>query len=154
MIFAIGTKKKNIWQNIFATQRLSSIPVTLFYTKAINTTATKNYRVPFVKLVVSISSFVCAVRAALGEFCRSIYDMFNMLMANPMRFLSLAPRALEHTEQVPEKYDADGYRAVIGEPSSVSCSWGSMWDRYIINGIIATPKSCTYCTIWSTVNGW
>ena len=77
------------------------------------------YRVPFVKLVVSISSFVCAVRAALGEFCRSIYDMFNMLMANPMRFLSLAPRALEHTEQVPEKYDADGYRAVIGEPMIV-----------------------------------
>ena len=40
------------------------------------------YRVPFVKLVVSISSLVCAVRAALGEFCRSIYDTFNYLMQN------------------------------------------------------------------------
>ena len=74
------------------------------------------YRVPFVKLVVSISSLVCAVRAALGEFCRSIYDTFNYLMQNPMRFLSLAPRAMEDSEQIPNKYDADSYRAVIGEP--------------------------------------
>ena len=33
-----------------------------------------------------------------------------------MRFLSLAPRAMEDSEQIPDKYDADSYRAVIGEP--------------------------------------
>lgn len=77
------------------------------------------YRKPFVGLVVSISSLVCAVRAALGEFCRSIYDTFNYLMANPLRFLCLAPRAMEDTEEIPDKYDADSYRAVIGEPMIV-----------------------------------
>ena len=33
-----------------------------------------------------------------------------------MVFLSLAPRAMADTEEVPEHYDPNGYRAVIGEP--------------------------------------
>lgn len=77
------------------------------------------YRKPFVSLVVSISSLVCAMRAALGEICKVVYDTFNYLAQNPMRFLSLAPRALEGEEDVPDKYDADGYRAIIGEPMMV-----------------------------------
>ena len=74
------------------------------------------YRKPFAALVVSISSLVCAVRAALGEICRVVYDTFNQLAKNPMVFLGLAPRAMADTEEVPEHYDPNGYRAVIGEP--------------------------------------
>lgn len=77
------------------------------------------YRKPFAALVVSISSLVCAVRAALGTICRVVYDTFNQLAKNPMVFLSLAPRALDDTEDVPEHYDPNGYRAVIGEPMIV-----------------------------------
>lgn len=74
------------------------------------------YRKPLVSFVVSVSSLVCAVRAALGDFFRSIYDTFNDLMTNPMQFLCLAPRAMEDSDKVPETYDADGYRAAIGDP--------------------------------------
>ncbi len=73
-------------------------------------------RKPFVKLVLSISSLVCAVRAALGDFFRSIYDTFNKLMTNPMRFLCIEPRVMEGQERAPEGYNADSYRFAIGEP--------------------------------------
>ncbi len=74
------------------------------------------YRKPFVALVVSISSLVCATRAALGGFFRWIYDAFNELMANPMQFLCQEPRAMEGTGDIPDKYNPDSYRAAIGEP--------------------------------------
>ena len=77
------------------------------------------YRRPFVSLVVSISSLVCAVRAALGDFCRSIYDMFNNLSRNPLQFLCIVPRSMEDRQEIPESYDPDNYRAVIGEPMIV-----------------------------------
>lgn len=83
------------------------------------------YRKPFVALVTSISSLVCAVRDALGMFWHAIYDLFNHLMKNPMQFMSLAPRVMGDSgddEDIPESYDADAYRAVIGEPMIIIMS--------------------------------
>ena len=74
------------------------------------------YRKPFAALIVSISSLVCATRAALGGFFRWIYDAFNELVANPMQFLCQEPRAMEGTGDIPEKYNPESYRATIGEP--------------------------------------
>ncbi|MBP3341358.1 MAG: hypothetical protein J6K99_02410, partial [Peptococcaceae bacterium] len=80
------------------------------------------YRKPFKKLIHSISSLVCAVRLALGEACLAVYDGFNKLAANPMQFIGLLPRALEHDPdaEVPDKYEPDRYRTAIGEPMIIT----------------------------------
>jgi len=77
------------------------------------------YRKPFAALVVSISSLVCATRDALGTICRVVYETFNHLMQNPMQFLCLAPRVMEGEDEIPEHYNPDSYRAIIGEPMMV-----------------------------------
>ena len=74
------------------------------------------YRKPFVSLVMSISSLVCATRAALGDFFRYIYEVSLNLMTNPMRFLCLEPRVMEGQEKPAEGYNPDAYRANAGEP--------------------------------------
>lgn len=74
------------------------------------------YRKPFVALVLSISSLVCATRAALGAFFRYIYEVSLNLMTNPMRFLCLEPRVMAGQEKPAEGYNPDAYRANAGEP--------------------------------------
>ena len=80
------------------------------------------YRKPFVTLVMSISSLVCATRAALGEACLVFYNAFNSLMANPMQFLNMEPNRLESDGNgpVPEGYSPERYRSAIGEPMIIT----------------------------------
>lgn len=78
------------------------------------------YRKPFPAFISGISSFCCAMRDAMGSLCRAVYDTFNFLALNPMRFLSQAPRKMAHSDAaIPDIYDADSYRSAIGEPMMV-----------------------------------
>ncbi len=91
------------------------------------------YRRPLASLILSISSLVCALRAALGMMWRVVYDTFNHLSINPMRFLGLEPRALStRTSTAEDNYDADGYRAEIGEPMIITMTVFLMAVIYIL----------------------
>ncbi len=91
------------------------------------------YRKPFASFVLSISSLVCATRAALGEMWHVVYDVFNGLATNPMRFLGVEPRELStRTSTAEDNYDADGYRAEIGEPMIITMTVFLMAVIYIM----------------------
>jgi len=68
------------------------------------------YRRPFASFVSGVSHVCCAARDALGKAFRELYESFGPVSANPMRFMGRLSG-----KEVPAQYDAEQYRAPIGE---------------------------------------